>query len=91
MTAAFDQARAELSRHLDGLDHDADPATERVAVALAWCEHIPAFLPRLDQQTRETKLLWWRALSEGRREIYRYRASMAIEAYELEGIPHAAE
>lgn len=68
-----------------------DPDVERVAIALAWCERVPALLPPFHQLTREHELRWWEAQSDMARDGYRYRASVAIEAFEQKEFAHAAE
>lgn len=60
-----------------------DPRIESAAIRLAFAMDAPSNLfPRLDQITDEHRRAWWRANSAGYRATYRYRASVAIEAFE---------
>lgn len=68
-----------------------DPREERAAIALAWSERIPAFVSRLDQQTYADQLAWWQAIGEVKRDGYRYKVSVVIEAYEALEVADAAE
>ena len=62
----------------------ADLRIERAAIALCFIQAPAALFPRLDQITDEHRLAYWRAQTAGVRELYRYRASTVIEAFEAE-------
>lgn len=68
-----------------------DPEAEAGAIALCWAARIVALFPRLDQQTEADKIAWWNAQKPEARDLYRYRASVVLEAVdELRSIEHAA-
>lgn len=61
-----------------------DPEVEAGAIALAYIA-MPCAL-------HASRAEWWQALSDRDRDLYRYRASIVLEAVdELRNFPHAAE
>lgn len=69
-----------------------DPEVEAGAMALAWSQRPGALFPKLSDQTAQNQRDWWNARSDSDRDLYRYQASVVLEAVDaLKGFAHAAE
>lgn len=66
-----------------------DPEVEAGAIALCWLQRPTSLFPKLSEQTLQHRLDWWHARSERDQELYRYRASVVLEAVDEARMSHA--